>query len=78
MEKVNLYINSKNRYNNDNIDHINISLPNGLLSCNTDEYFILNVNSFYTCANWYNCTSRKCAWEYTISNDLLATWYEPL
>ena len=24
-----------------------------------DEYFILNVNSFYTCANWYNCTSKN-------------------
>ena len=46
MEKVNLYINSKNRDKNDNINHINVSLPNGLLSCNTDEYFILNVNSF--------------------------------
>ncbi len=56
MEKVNLYINSKNRDNNDNTYHINISLPN------RDEYFILNVNSFYTCANWYNCTSKnnKC------------------
>jgi hypothetical protein len=62
MEKINLYINSKNRDNNDNINHINISLPNGLLYCNMDEYFILNVNSFYTCANWYNCTSKnnKC------------------
>ena len=62
MEKVNLYINSKNRDNDDDINHINISLPNGLLSCNMDEYFILNVNSFYTCANWYNCTSKnnKC------------------
>ena len=62
MEKVDLYINSKNRDNNDNINHINISLPNGLLSCNTDEYFILNVNRFYTCANWYNCTNKnnKC------------------
>ena len=46
MEKVNLYINSKNRDNNDDFNHINVSLPNGLLSCNTDEYFILNVNSF--------------------------------
>ena len=32
MEKVNLYINSKNRDNNDNINHFNISLPNALLS----------------------------------------------
>ena len=59
MEKINLYINSKNRDNNDNINHINVSLPNGLLYCNSDEYFILNVNSFYTCANWYNCTSKN-------------------
>jgi hypothetical protein len=48
MEKVNLYINSKNRYKNDDLNHVNISLAsNGLLSCNTDEYFILNINSFY-------------------------------
>ena len=31
MEKINLYINSKNRDNNDNINHINISLPNGFI-----------------------------------------------
>ena len=59
MEKVNLYINSKNRSKNENINHMNISLPNGLLACNQDEYFILNVNSFYTCANWYNCATKN-------------------
>ncbi len=37
MEKINLYINSKNRDKNDNINHIDISLPNGLLSCNVGE-----------------------------------------
>jgi hypothetical protein len=56
---INLYINPKNRDNNDKINHIKISLPNGLLYCNMDEYFILNVNSFNTCANWYNCTSKN-------------------
>ena len=72
MEKVNLYINSKNRdnnYNNDEINHINVSLPNGLLSCNMDEYFILNVNSFYTCANWYNCTSKNNSCKFIIKNN---------
>ncbi len=41
---------------------MSVCLPNGLLRCNTDEYFKLNVNSFYTCANWYNGTSKnnKC------------------
>jgi hypothetical protein len=68
MEKINLYINSKNRDNNDNINHINISLPNGLLYCNMDEYFILNVNSFYTCANWYNCTSKNNACKFIVKD----------
>ena len=68
MEKVNLYINSKNRDNNDNINHINISLPNGLLNCNMDEYFILNVNSFYTCANWYNCTSKNNSCKFIVKD----------
>ena len=68
MEKINLYINSKNRDKNDNINNINISLPNGLLSCNIDEYFILNVNSFYTCANWYNCTSKNNACRFIVKD----------
>ena len=69
MEKINLYINSKNRDNNDNINHINISLPNGLLYCNVDEYFILNVNSFYTCANWYNCTSKNNSCKFIVKDN---------
>jgi hypothetical protein len=69
MEKINLYINSKNRDNNDNINHINISLPNGLLYCNMDEYFILNVNSFYTCANWYNCTSKNNSCKFIVKDN---------
>ena len=68
MEKINLYINSKNRDSNDKINHINISLPNGLLYCNMDEYFILNVNSFYTCANWYNCTSRNNSCKFIVKD----------
>ena len=69
MEKINLYINSKNRDNDDDINHINISLPNGLLSCNMDEYFILNVNSFYTCANWYNCTSQNNSCKFIVKDN---------
>ena len=69
MEKINLYINSKNGDTNDNINHINISLPNGLLYCNVDEYFILNVNSFYTCANWYNCTSNNNSCKFIVKDN---------
>ena len=34
-----------------------------------DEYFILNVNSFYTCANWYNCTSKNNSCKFIIKNN---------
>ncbi len=44
MEKIKLYLDLKKRDNIDDINHLNTSIPNGLLSCNMDEYFILNVN----------------------------------
>ncbi len=34
-----------------------------------DEYFVLNVNSFYTWANWYNCTSKKNSCKFIVKDD---------
>ncbi len=46
MEKINLYISSKNRNVEDKINSLKINLPLGFISCGQDEYFILNVISF--------------------------------
>ena len=59
MERINLYINSKNRNVDDKINSLKINLPLGFISCSPDEYFILNVNSFYTFATWYNCNASN-------------------
>ncbi len=60
MEKnKNCILIKKTRDHDDGMNHINISLPNGLLCFHADEYFILNVNSFNTCANWYNGTNKN-------------------
>jgi len=57
MERINLYINSKNRNQNENINSLKINLPPGYISCKNDEYFVLNVNSFNTFTTWNNCTT---------------------
>jgi hypothetical protein len=56
MERINLYIDSKNRNIDEKINSLKINLPSGYITCKNDEYFVLNVNSFHTVATWYNCT----------------------
>lgn len=63
MEKINLYINSKNKKTTENINNLNISLPNGFLTVSRDEYFILTINSFHMFATWYNCNSLNSAYK---------------
>ena len=63
MEKINLYINSKNRKTTEKINNININLPNAFLNVKKDEYFILNINSFHTFASWYNCTTSNSSYK---------------
>ena len=59
MERINLYINSKNRNVDEKINSLKINLPSGYITCKTDEYFVLNVNSFHTVATWYNCNESN-------------------
>ena len=59
MERINLYINSKNRNVDEKINSLKINLPSGYIKCKNDEYFVLNVNSFHTVATWYNCNQTN-------------------
>ena len=55
-DKVNVYINSKNRVANEAVSNFNVAIPDGLLRLyDKNEYWTLNVN-FFSCFNsWYNC-----------------------
>jgi hypothetical protein len=55
MDKINIYINSKNRSENENSNKFTVKIPNNLLRLNRDEYFTLNVNGFYCYNSWFNC-----------------------
>ena len=48
MDKINIYINSKNRSENENANKFTVKIPNNLLRLNKDEYFTLNVNGVYS------------------------------
>ena len=55
MDKINVYINSKNRNENENGNKFMVKIPNNLLRLNRNEFFTLNVNGFYCYNSWFNC-----------------------
>ena len=46
MDKINIYINSKNRDLNEQISNFTVRIPQNLLRLSQGEYFTLNVNGF--------------------------------
>ena len=55
MDKINIYINSKNRDLNERISNFTVRIPQNLLRLEQGEYFTLNVNGFYCYNSWFNC-----------------------
>jgi len=55
MDKINIYINSKNRDLSEPISHFTVRIPQNLLRLQQNEYFTLNVNGFYCYNSWFNC-----------------------
>ena len=55
MDKINIYINSKNRDITEQISNFTVRIPQNLLRLQQGEYFTLNVNGFYCYNSWFNC-----------------------
>ena len=53
-DKINVYINSKNRNKNETSSKFTVFIPENTLRLNQNEYFTLNVNGFYCFNSWYN------------------------
>ena len=62
MDKINIYINSKNRDLSESTSNFTVRIPQNLLRLGQGEYFTLNVNGFYCYNSWFNCTS----WDWRI------------
>ena len=56
--KLNIYINSKNRRTDETPSNFNVIIPDGLLKVNSDEDFELNVISFFCHNNIYHCNNN--------------------
>lgn len=55
--KINLYVNSKNRRTDETASNFNIIIPDGLLKVNNDEEFELAVISFSCYNTFYHCNN---------------------
>jgi len=56
--KINMYINSKNRDSNELSSRFKVKVPENLLRLGKNEYFTLNVNGFYCFNSWFNCINE--------------------
>ena len=55
-DRINIFINSKNRSENETASKFYVKIPDGLLRLyDPNEYFTLNVLNFYCINSWYNC-----------------------
>ena len=58
MDKINIYINSKNRDLSEQTRNFTVRIPQNLLRLEQGEHFSLNVNGFYCYNSWFNCIDR--------------------
>jgi hypothetical protein len=59
FEKVCVFINSKNRPENEPVSNFNVVIPDALLrSYDKGEYWTINVNYFSCFNSWYNCQTN--------------------
>jgi len=70
MSKINIYVNSKNRKSDETPSNFSVIIPDGLLKCNSDEYFTLSVNSFYCYNDFYQCNINSNSFNIIFRNNL--------
>ena len=56
--KINIYISSKYRQQDEQTSDFKVVIPDGLLKCARDEYFTLNCNCFYVYNTFYQCNAN--------------------
>ena len=59
INKINLYIDSKNKHQGDTTNNFKFIIPDSLLRCKSNEYFTLNV-TYFNCYNTiYQCNNNS-------------------
>ena len=59
INKINLYIDSRNKHQGDTTNNFKFIIPDSLLRCKSNEYFTLNV-TYFNCYNTiYQCNNNS-------------------
>ena len=59
INKINLYIDSKNKHQGDTTNNFKFIIPDSLLRCKSNEYFTLNVTYFNCYNTLYQCNNNS-------------------
>ena len=68
--KLNIYVNSINRRQEETPSIFNLIIPDGLLKVNSDEELELNVISFNCSNTLYHCNNNSNKFQMLFRNDL--------
>ena len=68
--KLNIYVNSINRRQDETPSNFNVIILDGLLKVNSDEEFELNVISFNCYNTFYHCNNNSNKFQMLFRNDL--------
>ena len=59
INKINLYIDSRNKHQGDTTNNFKFIIPDSLLRCKSNEYFTLNVTYFNCYNTLYQCNNNS-------------------
>ena len=68
--KLNIYVNSINKRQDEAPSNFNVIIPDGLLKVNSDEEFELNIISFNCYNTFYHCNNNSNKFQMIFRNDL--------
>ena len=68
--KINIYVNSKNRRQDETASNFNVVIPDGLLKVTSNEEFELNVISFNCYNTFYHCNNNSNKFQIIFRNNL--------
>ena len=73
VNKVNVYIDSKNRTQDETTNKFKVIIPEGLLKCNQSEYFTLNVSCFNCFNTIYQCNTNSNSFQLILRNNMASS-----
>ena len=68
--KINIYVNSKNRRQDETASNFNVIIPDGLLKVTSNEEFELNVIPFSCYNTFYHCNNNSNKFQIIFRNNL--------